>query len=265
MADNVTLPASGTGTATPVIATDDVGGVHYQRVKPDLGGDGATVAVSVGAGVVDTGTQRTTLASNDPSVTQIGSLTETAPATDTASSGLNGRLQRIAQRITSLMAAIVGPTASGAALTANPLTTGGLAKTALPVAVTDGQVVNRLHDIYGRQIARLTLREQQVDQTTTISSSTAETTILTADATYKLDIYGMILSNTSATAISVTLRDATGAGTARVFRIPAGQMVGFIFTESGALRQAAVNNNWTLTCGTSVAAIEVTVLATKNL
>lgn len=33
-----------------------------------------------------------------------GSLTETAPATDTASSGLNGRLQRIAQRITSLIA-----------------------------------------------------------------------------------------------------------------------------------------------------------------
>lgn len=29
----------------------------------------------------------------------VGSLTETAPATDTASSGLNGRLQRIAQRI----------------------------------------------------------------------------------------------------------------------------------------------------------------------
>src|ERR1019366_2945537 len=37
--------------------------------------------------------------------TQVGGLTETAPATDTASSGLNGRLQRIAQRITSLIAA----------------------------------------------------------------------------------------------------------------------------------------------------------------
>lgn len=36
--------------------------------------------------------------------TEIGGLTETAPASDTASSGLNGRLQRIAQRITSLIA-----------------------------------------------------------------------------------------------------------------------------------------------------------------
>lgn len=36
----------------------------------------------------------------------IGALTETAPATDTASSGLNGRLQRIAQRLTSLIALV---------------------------------------------------------------------------------------------------------------------------------------------------------------
>ena len=42
----------------------------------------------------------------------IGALTETAPANDTASSGLNGRLQRIAQRITSLIALL--PTSLGA-------------------------------------------------------------------------------------------------------------------------------------------------------
>lgn len=34
----------------------------------------------------------------------LGDPTETAPGTDTASSGLNGRLQRIAQRLTSLIA-----------------------------------------------------------------------------------------------------------------------------------------------------------------
>ena len=38
----------------------------------------------------------------------IGVVTETAPASDTASSGLNGRLQRIAQRITSLIALLPG-------------------------------------------------------------------------------------------------------------------------------------------------------------
>lgn len=39
---------------------------------------------------------------------KIGSLTETAPATDTASSGLNGRLQRLAQRLTSVIALLPG-------------------------------------------------------------------------------------------------------------------------------------------------------------
>lgn len=40
------------------------------------------------------------------SVDSIGGLTETAPASDTASSGLNGRLQRLAQRLTSLIALV---------------------------------------------------------------------------------------------------------------------------------------------------------------
>src|SRR4051812_21338843 len=50
---------------------------------------------------------------NTPAVlTRLGAVTETAPSTDTGSSGLNGRLQRIAQRITSLIALL--PTALGA-------------------------------------------------------------------------------------------------------------------------------------------------------
>lgn len=43
MADNVPItPGSGAQ-----IATDDVGGVHYQRVKLDIGGDGAESAVTL--------------------------------------------------------------------------------------------------------------------------------------------------------------------------------------------------------------------------
>lgn len=48
-----------------------------------------------------------------------GALTETAPASDTASSGINGRLQRIAQRLTSLIAllpASLGQKAGSASL-----------------------------------------------------------------------------------------------------------------------------------------------------
>lgn len=49
------------------------------------------------------GSLSVTIATDDA---RIGIVTETAPATDTASSGLNGRLQRIAQRLTSLIAQV---------------------------------------------------------------------------------------------------------------------------------------------------------------
>jgi hypothetical protein len=47
-----------------------------------------------------------TSAKQDAEAVLIGAVTESAPATDTASSGLNGRLQRIAQRVSSLIALI---------------------------------------------------------------------------------------------------------------------------------------------------------------
>ena len=57
-----------------------------------------------------------TIATDDA---RIGIVTETAPATDTASSGLNGRLQRIAQRLTSLIAQI--PASLGIKTAANSM------------------------------------------------------------------------------------------------------------------------------------------------
>jgi len=76
MTANVTLPGTGA-----VIETVDIAGVERQVVTI---GDRAGNAVDV-----------------------IGGLTETAPASDTASSGLNGRLQRIAQRLTTMLTGIV--------------------------------------------------------------------------------------------------------------------------------------------------------------
>lgn len=109
MADNVAITA-GTGTT---VAADEVidgtlGTVKVQFVKLMDGTLDGTSKALVDANGLAVGVS----ASGG-----VGSLTEAAPATDTASSGLNGRAQRIAQRITSLIALFTaGPAAKAAAL-----------------------------------------------------------------------------------------------------------------------------------------------------
>lgn len=94
MTDNVPITA-GSGTD---ISTDDIAGVQVQRVKVQYGADGSATDVSSGSPlpVVDA-----TLSTTN---TEIGATNETAASTDTATAGLNGRLQRIAQRLTTLLA-----------------------------------------------------------------------------------------------------------------------------------------------------------------
>ena len=83
------------------------------RLDVNIGASPATVPVSAAAlplpaGAATETTLSTRLSEGDFD-SKAGSLTEAAPGTDTASSGLNGRLQRIAQRLTSLIALL--PTA----------------------------------------------------------------------------------------------------------------------------------------------------------
>jgi hypothetical protein len=86
--------------------------------------------IAGGSGASSASTTRTVTATDSPEIPLLGAVTETAPATDTASSGINGRLQRLAQKLTSLIALL--PTALGAG--------GGLkvdgSGTALPVSGT---------------------------------------------------------------------------------------------------------------------------------
>lgn len=83
MADNIAITA-GSGTT---IATDEISGVQYQRVKIALGADGTAVDAVAGAGAVGTGVIRTTLASDDPLVARM-----TGAAHDAAISGSPHRI-----------------------------------------------------------------------------------------------------------------------------------------------------------------------------
>ena len=76
MADNVKVwePASG-----PSVASDDVSGVQYQRVKLDLGADGATAPVAGSVPVNDNGGALTvdgTVAISGGTITATGPLTD---------------------------------------------------------------------------------------------------------------------------------------------------------------------------------------------
>lgn len=74
MADNVAISA-GSGTN---VATDDIAGTHYQRVKLALGADGAAADAPVGGGV-ESGVLRVTIASDSTGLISVddngGSLT----------------------------------------------------------------------------------------------------------------------------------------------------------------------------------------------
>lgn len=99
------VPVSGPLTdtqlrATPVpvsVGTVPVTGTFWQATQPV---SAASLPLPTGASTEATLATRLTESDFDA---KTGALTETAPATDVASSGLNGRLQRIAQRLTSLI------------------------------------------------------------------------------------------------------------------------------------------------------------------
>jgi hypothetical protein len=102
---------SSTGTAITPITPDvgsGTGGSATQRVIVD---SSQLALNNTTAQAMAAGFQLTDPPTDGTFALRTGSLTETAPATDTASSGVNGRLQRIAQRITSMIALL--PTALG--------------------------------------------------------------------------------------------------------------------------------------------------------
>jgi len=64
------------------VAADDIGGIHYQRVKLALGADGTAVDAGAGAGAAGTDTQRVIHASDDPAVATLGATSGAKVITD---------------------------------------------------------------------------------------------------------------------------------------------------------------------------------------
>jgi hypothetical protein len=160
---------------------------------------------------------------------------------------------------------VVGDAAHGAAVAGNPLLLAGEARTTTPTAVDNGDAVRLQADDQGRLVTSpLAPRDLVTQQKTTITSSTSETTIVTAQASTFLDLQMLILSNSSATQTEVTIRDST-AGTTRLIVSLAADGGGAVIPFAVPLPQATVNNNWTAQCADSVASIEITAVCVQRV
>lgn len=158
-----------------------------------------------------------------------------------------------------------GQGATGSAVPSGAQYQGGLAQTALPTAATAGNLTGQLFDKFGRQVILSgTIRDLRGTQTTTISASTSETTIVTAAASTFNDLTMLVVSNTSAsTNTRIDFRDTTGGSVlfslwSQAGAPPAG------FALSGAIPQTTVNTNWTAQCATSTTDIRVYAVFEKN-
>lgn len=187
-----------------------------------------------------------------------GSLTETAPATDTASSGVNGRLQRIAQRITSLITALGSPFQAGgsigntgfiatgnaahdAAVSGNPVLIGGEARDALGTAVATGDVVRPAFDRYGRMFTRSPKTTQASSNGTPITTATDTSVVSAPSAGNHLIPKRIHATNTSSTAVLITWRD----GVAGAKRYPA-------YLPQGGIQSLKLDGSWELTTATAL-------------
>lgn len=220
---------------------------------------GETLPVSGTVAATQSGTW--TLAANQSvNVAQMNGVTVT---TGNGASGTGVQRVTIASDSTGQIIAL-GNVASDAVDSGNPVKIGGQARTTNPVAVANADRVNAVFDKVGRQVVvNGHVRELVNVQTTTITASTAETTIVTAAASTFHDITHLTITNSSATATTVTIKDSTGGTTRAIYSIAAGGGVTIPFNPP--MPQATVNNNWTATCGSSVSSIYINVVYVKNI
>lgn len=153
--------------------------------------------------------------------------------------------------------------ATGSAVPTSAYYQGGLAQTALPTAATAGNLTGKLSDKFGRSVVlNNAFRDIVASQTTTISASTAETTVITAAASIFNDLSAIWVSNTSATAARVDFRDTTAGSVLFQLYVPSGDIRGVSFNTP--FPQTSVNTNWTAQSSASVTDLRITALYIKN-
>lgn len=146
----------------------------------------------------------------------------------------------------------------------SPITTNSInTVNALPAGTTLGSPAMAIGDKFGRQIIlNNAIRDTMASQTTTISASTSETTIITAAASTFKDLSALMISNTSATAARVDIRDTTAGSVIFQVYVPAGDVRGITLTSPWP--QTSVNSNWTAQSSASVTDLRISCQFINN-
>lgn len=226
---------------------------HVSPISGQAGIDG-------GSGAVSAKTVRVTI--NTDSVV-IGATNETAPASDTAASGLNGRAQRVAQRLTSLIAlwyaqasttaAQVGVLIQGAVTTSAPAYT--TAQTDPLSLTTKGGLRSAMVDSSGNefdytvpvQMTRALLNPSDLSAAVVNIASATDTTIVAAVSGQTTRVHRLRLNVAAAQQITVK----RGSTTLEVLNFTA---AGFLIYDVSGRPWYTTASNETLVLTTSTSA-----------
>ena len=201
---NIGTVTTVTGITNSVAASIvDSSGVQYSGSNPFI--------VSVSGNVTSTGAY---LLNAD------GTYRDTVPISGSVS---------VSGSITSTV--VTGPTVADVADDGSaPVQVGGVARTANPTAVANGDVVKSTHDDLGRQVTR-PVQVRDLVQTAYVSLTTGtETTLLAGASGVFHDLIHAIGTNNSDAAVTVDIRSATGGGIVTSIRIPANGTAGASLT-----------------------------------
>lgn len=150
----------------------------------------------------------------------------------------------------------------------NPIKIGGIARTANPTAVGNGDRVSASFDDLGRQ---LTTPYQVRDLVATAFAETAtlaEVTLLAGGGAGVFnDLMEVTCANQSGAAVTLLLRDVTAGSTIKTLVLPATATQSFRFPVP--VPQGNANNNWTIQNGgsgdISTTVVSVSALFVKNI
>lgn len=177
----------------------------------------------------------------------IGAVNETAPASDTASSGLNGRLQRIAQRLTSLIALFptsLGQKTSAASLAVVIASDQSAVTTATTDATATGNItIQNSNPNSGVATAGSTVSLNLSGQNTisvqvTGTYTGALTPQVTVDGTNWIALSATAVTNTNTNAQAATI----ASGTAGIFEISTPPSAQFRISANASVTGTAVIN-----------------------